>query len=1365
MGSNTLEVVLNLIDNLSPTIDSATNAVNSLQSTVDSASATIDNINPEQIGEITATATAASSSVENLSTSADSAQAAVDNIDPHTIENLANSTENAGGGLDNLSNAADSASTAINSIDPSALNNVSGSAQAAANNMEQTANASDAFLEIGGAIAGLGLAAFLEETASAAGDFGDRFLRMSVVFKETNASVADMKEEWTGSIKTVQAETGKGFGVIQEEFIKLGKAGIQSKQILTESFNVISGTAFLMNGGQNIEAIEQSYNKMVQTGKVGARQLVQLGINENEILKATGMTVKELTDNFGKYAPEERAAMLNSILNTAGAAEGNKKYQESFEHLKESAALAFGGITRAIGSIVLPLLIPAMKTATVAVNKLKDGIVWFKETHPFFATIAGGVILVLGSFSALILILIPVISLFKKLGSNILKVYKGIISIPGKIQNIAGRIKDFGGRIKDFGSHIRGIGGNTSTFVDKIKTAGESVKNFAGRIRDLALAKNAETAATNRGIIARIRDIATTIWSTIVKGANTIATTALAAATWLWNVAIMANPIGALIVLIIGLVAAIIYLWNTNEGFRNALLGTWDAISTALAPAVEQLTNLFNRLKDAFSILTNAWSSGKDPLDSLGQSLSKIPEFLGTALLSIVDWALDIDWIGMFEGFVSGIENMINNVASFLTNMDWGALLGSLFGGGGKKAGDNLVQNVEQTASPSKFQELFNKVVQKISEIDWTGVLLKIGELLIRIYLIIWTTLPKILIALVMGIGEAIGGAIAKADIPGKIWNILIETLLQIGEWELQLITYATNAATGFINAFIGFISQLPGRAWLFLIQTIQRIGLFAISAYSQAKNAAIRIISAIQSTLTSLPGKMYTWGMNALNTFVNGIINTIPGLRGALDMISGLFPHSPPKWGPLATIKPQNMRRFGEKLGQNLNRGLDSTTNSLFQNLPNIPSINQNIPPNPSNISLPSPTISPDNLNTNYQVLDDTNTETWHNMVSTTKTDFDAMQKNIQSTLTNITDQNQTGYDKIGDTTQNVLSSLKTQTQNSMNSVTNSWKGMKDGLISAASHIHSKVGTDISRLTHNIARFYQRIRNPSLLLAGPRPGVAGPGKIHIPRISGFSAGPGDNRDLNFLDNAPYIPCISEDGCYAGGWDFSNPWISTIMDRVKGYIPNFGDFGNLGLKVRDFEKTSMPLKGQLGAFSQIAANLIGKTRYSFYYNSRYGSPSAALQAGAFNCYDGALIMLALARAFGLSGRMEQGHWGNVGHVWANIAGKTFDTTAKQHGYGWSSPKVHAGPLPRSSPYYQENNAQKIKIEDHITLELDINLENSPKYLDEEKLGFIFGNILSNSSFLKKFVKAREFKDALKIELAKQKGKTKRINGA
>lgn len=61
--------------------------------------------------------------------------------------------------------------------------------------------------------------------------------------------------------------------------------------------------------------------------------------------------------------------------------------------------------------------------------------------------------------------------------------------------------------------------------------------------------------------------------------ATTIATTATAAFGAV--VAFLTSPIGIAVVAITGLVAAITYLWKTNETFRNTLLNIWDSIKKA----------------------------------------------------------------------------------------------------------------------------------------------------------------------------------------------------------------------------------------------------------------------------------------------------------------------------------------------------------------------------------------------------------------------------------------------------------------------------------------------------------------------------------------------------------------------------------------------------------------------------------------------------------------------------------------------------------------------------------------------------------------------------------------------------------------
>lgn len=144
--------------------------------------------------------------------------------------------------------------------------------------------------------------------------------------------------------------------------------------------------------------------------------------------------------------------------------------------------------------------------------------------------------------------------------------------------------------------------------------------------------------------------------------------------------------------------------------------------------------------------------------------------------------------------------------------------------------------------------------------------------------------------------------------------------------------------------------------------------------------------------------------------------------------------------------------------------------------------------------------------------------------------------------------------------------------------------------------------------------------------------------------------------------------CKDERTCYAG---IVENWSNYTLNRMKNLPMNI--YGYV-VKVKDF------FSNKLKIFEAVASHIISRTRYDYYYGDRF-SNAEALARGAFNCYDGAQILIELANKLGLSARMGHGYWGNDRHVWAVVGGKTFDTTAFQHGYGWTSPKVKAAGAP------------------------------------------------------------------------------------
>lgn len=152
---------------------------------------------------------------------------------------------------------------------------------------------------------------------------------------------------------------------------------------------------------------------------------------------------------------------------------------------------------------------------------------------------------------------------------------------------------------------------------------------------------------TNLPIIAPIlAGIATTVGllavvlnaSTIATAAQTVATNAAAAAQGLLNAVMSANPIALIVVLIAGLVAAIIVLWNNSEAFRNFVTSAFKQIQQVAQVVIDAIVNFFT---------------------------VTVPSAIEVVMLHF-----QILWnriVSVFDGALSTVSGFVSNVVNFFT--------------------------------------------------------------------------------------------------------------------------------------------------------------------------------------------------------------------------------------------------------------------------------------------------------------------------------------------------------------------------------------------------------------------------------------------------------------------------------------------------------------------------------------------------------------------------------------------------------------------------------------------------------------------------------------------------------------------------
>lgn len=113
-------------------------------------------------------------------------------------------------------------------------------------------------------------------------------------------------------------------------------------------------------------------------------------------------------------------------------------------------------------------------------------------------------------------------------------------------------------------------------------------------------------------------------WGAIMTAASN-AIKGVRAAFLLLNTAMRANPIGLVVSLIAGLVAAFLYLWKNNEDFRNFWIKLWDKIRSACGTAVSWIKNKFSDFKAALKTVRQTFGDIKDAIaDKLDEARDKV---------------------------------------------------------------------------------------------------------------------------------------------------------------------------------------------------------------------------------------------------------------------------------------------------------------------------------------------------------------------------------------------------------------------------------------------------------------------------------------------------------------------------------------------------------------------------------------------------------------------------------------------------------------------------------------------------------------------------------------------------------------------
>lgn len=189
------------------------------------------------------------------------------------------------------------------------------------------------------------------------------------------------------------------------------------------------------------------------------------------------------------------------------------------------------------------------------------------------------------------------------------------------------------------------------------------------------------------------------------------ATEGMTVAQRLLNAVQLSSPIGLAVAAIAALVAGIVVLWNTNEGFRDAVTNVWNGVKDFIGNAVQAIGDFFSNIGTTISQLPQMFS-----------------DWLNGVINTVTNWVSYMVSNAAIAGsqFVHNVETFIQNlpanVASFLSNVisnvvGWVSNMASNASRAGSQFLSNAINFVSQL--PGRIASFLGNVISDLA--SWAG--------------------------------------------------------------------------------------------------------------------------------------------------------------------------------------------------------------------------------------------------------------------------------------------------------------------------------------------------------------------------------------------------------------------------------------------------------------------------------------------------------------------------------------------------------------------------------------------------------------------------------------------------------------------
>ncbi|WP_180554686.1 phage tail protein [Staphylococcus haemolyticus] len=333
----------------------------------------------------------------------------------------------------------------------------------------------------------------------------------------------------------------------------------------------------------------------------------------------------------------------------------------------------------------------------------------------------------------------------------------------------------------------------------------------------------------------------------------------------------LTGPVGIVIGVILALVGVIVYLWKTNEDFRNMIINAWNGIVSAISGAVNSIINWFTQL----------WASIQQTLQPIMPLLQQLGQLFMEVLGGLVMGAIQLV-IGAFQSLwmaVSVIFTAIGGIISAAVQLIVGlftAFIQFITGdfSGAWQTLQTTISNVWNT-----IWETIVSIFTQISEFIFNTLNSILGTNITS-----WSQIWSAIVQYVTQIWNSVTQWFSQ--VAQSVWNKMVQAYNYIVNTGSQWVSSIGSTISNFFSRVANGFMRVVNSVWQHMQQAYQRVVSGGAQWVSGIVNAMARFVQSVISGFINVVGQVRSGMSRAVNTVRNFIGQFV---SAGMDLMRGL--------------------------------------------------------------------------------------------------------------------------------------------------------------------------------------------------------------------------------------------------------------------------------------------------------------------------------------------------------------------------------------------------------------------------------------------------------------------------------------------